>query len=318
MKTAKKFINAIVVLSIVFAAISCKKDETQQGADSPFKVQFFIGDVKILKEQENVPANQGDSLNIDDTIVTGARSYVDVLYASAGIIRIGENSTVSVAAITDNENDDTTLNMEKGKVVVTLSKLRKGNFNVKTHTVIAAVRGTSFSVESGDTGTKLAVLKGTVSARPVKKDGSVIEDKAVDVQESFKTDFINEALVDKIATEDKTIAVSKMTAAETTEFQNEALEIREAIDKIQDISPYEKESIKEEIPVAAAANTNTNEKARADAAKKKADQLAADAAKREAAKKQQAAAAIQQQQEAAKKAKEEQTKKERISNIPTM
>ncbi|MCL1911530.1 MAG: FecR domain-containing protein [Leptospirales bacterium] len=299
MKTAKKFIKAITTVCILSAAVSCGQNEsaTQNANASLFKVQFFIGNVKISGERGEVSAKQGDILSINDVIKTGGKSYVDILYASSGVIRINENSSVSIAAIPDNENNSTILGMEKGKLFVALSKLKKNDFNVKTSTLVAAVRGTSFSVVSDKAGSKVSVLKGTVSARPVKK-GNVIEEKAADIHENFKTDYINEAAVDKI-TAGKEIATVKMTDAETTEFMNEANDIKENIDKISELSPQEKENIEKEMRT-----TDTPH----DPQKAKAARIAA--AKKAAEKKRREAAA--------KKAKEEKTKKERVSNIPTM
>jgi len=304
-KKAAKTMIIVCILFIAFIAIGCKKDEaaTQKiGADSPFKVQFFVGDVKISRGNVDISPKLDDQLNINDLIITGSKAYIDILYGSLGIIKINENSKVSITAIAGNENNNTVMDMEKGRVFAALSKLKRVNFSVKTPTVVAAVRGTSFSVVNDVAGAKVAVLRGTVSAQPVK-NGNVIEDKAIEVHENFKTDYIDEATVDKMAADNNKIVISKMTVSEAAELQNEAKDINEKIDTIQGLSSEEKEALRNEIAI------DDSSAKKANSGQPKANG-AADAAKREAEKKQQEAVA--------KKAKEEQTKKERISNIPTM
>jgi len=304
MKITKKFIKTLIIFYIFSTAISCGKEEPVQSTVNEFlfKIQFFVGDVKILRGDAEISVNQGDQLNIADTIITGSKSSIDILYGSSGIIRINENSNVSIASIADDKNSDTVMNMEKGKVFAAFTKLKGTKFNVKTPTVVASVRGTSFSLVSDKSGAKVAVLKGTVTAEPVK-DGNIIEDKAVEVQANQKTDSINEASVDKIAAGKKTITVSKLTTAETTDLYSETKNLKDSIDAIPDMTAEEKEAMKKEMPYGTGEKTvvspkkqnDTNIKAQSDSTlndKKK----AAEEVKKQA----------------------EQVKKERISNIPTM
>ena len=305
MKMTKNFIKTAFIIYLVSIALSCGKKETPQedtGNDFFFKVQFLIGDVKILKANREIDANVGDIINIEDAVITGSKSSIDILYGTSGIIRVNENSKVSIAALANNESSSTVVNMEQGGVFATFSKLKGTDFNVKTPTVVASVRGTSFSVTNDQAGAKVAVLKGTVSAAPVK-DGKIIEDKTVDVQENQKTDYINEETVDKmIASEKKTITVSAMSAAETAKLQEESKTIKANIDVIQDLSPQEKEDIKNAMTTVTASDSKKSTKPSKQKATPEPDNTIIDTKKIEDIKKQ----------------KEEQIKKERISNIPTM
>ena len=300
MKITKKFIKTIILFYILSTAIACVKEEVKSvDNEFTFKIQFFVGDVKILRADAEVPINQGDQLNINDVIITGVKSSVDILYGAAGIIRINENSKISITAIADDKNSDAVMDMEKGKVFAAFSKLKGTKFNVKTPTVVASVRGTSFSVVSDKSGAKVSVLKGTVSADPVK-DGNIIENRGVEIQANYKTDYVNEASVDKIAAGNKKIAVSKLSNTETTELQNDTKSIIGNIDDIQDLTQQEKEDIKKEMLVGSGID-----KTSVKPIKQKNDSVAESIIDEKKA-------------EEIKKQKEEQIKKERISNIPTM
>ena len=305
MEITRKIIKTILIIYVLSVAIGCGKNEPPAPNEFLFKVQSFIGDVKITGERGDIQIKQGDLLNINDIIITGDKSFIDILYGSSGVVRVNENSKVSIAAIPDKDNNSAVLNMEKGKVLVALAKLKKTDFNVKTPTLVAAVRGTSFSVVNDKSGAKVSVLKGTVAAQPVK-DGNIIENKAVDVDASFRTDYVNEATVNKITAENKKISVVKMTTAETTEILSEAENFKESVNKIEDLSAQEKKDVEKELTVG---NAHPPQKARGQRKANTTNNTITNAAKQEAQKLQDAAA---------KKAKEEQTKKERVSNIPTM
>lgn len=249
MKTVKKIIKAAFIFYIMAMIAGCEKKEAPQQdtaaavSEFSFKVQFVLGDVKILKADKEAAVNVGEQIDINDVIITGKKSSLDILYGTSGVIRINENSRISIAAIADNQNNNTVLNMDKGSVFAAFSKLKGTEFNVKTPTVVASVRGTSFSVVSDKSGAKVSVLKGTVSAAPVK-DGNIIENKAIEVQANQKTDYVSEKTVDKIVAQNKTINVSAMSTAETVKLQEETKTIKMNIDEIQNLSPQEKEDIK--------------------------------------------------------------------------
>ena len=324
MKITKKLMKMMLVFSILSIAIGigCKQEETTQTVanDFFFKVQFTIGDVKIIKTdpataaKTEAVANPGDEINIDNTIITGSKSSVDLLYGTSGIVRINENSKVSIAAIADNQNTNTVVNMDQGKVFAAFSKLKGGTgFNVKTPTVVASVRGTSFAVETDTLGARVAVLKGSVKAMPVK-DGEVIENKEISVKENYRTDYITETTVHTITTGKKeNIPVSKMTAAEITVMHKEVKDID--IDAIQDLSPKEKENIKKEMTFS---DTKPEVKQQPQKDDKEAKAAAAAEAKRKAEEEKKRLEAEKKKHEEVIKQKEEQVKKERISNIPTM
>lgn len=156
------------------------------------------------------------------------------------------------------------MEMEKGEVYLTLSKLRGTGFKVKTPTAVASVRGTSFTVLSDNKGSKLSVAKGTVAVDPVK-DGKVIENKSVAVETGMRTDYIDKKAVEKIIVGEMKIPVMEMTPVEKIEIQTIIKEIK--IEEMPELSLEVKEEMKQETVSATLVEEKKEEKKEAAIAK---------------------------------------------------
>lgn len=322
MKTKK--INLLIAGLLILMLAGCGKKESpvQQAEENNFffKVQFTLGDVKISGSAGEKAAGQGDQLKAGDVIITGKKAVADLIFGESGVVRINENSRVTITSIADKTNNNTEMNMDNGKVFLTLSKLKGTGFKVKTPTAVASVRGTSFTVLSDKKGAKLSVVKGTVAVNPVK-DGKVIEDKTVAVETGNKTDYIDKKAVEKIIMGKMEIPVMAMTPAEKIEIQTEAKEMK--IEAMPELSLELKEEIKKEVSAETAViEEKKPEEKKDDSARKAADQaaltkkLAEEKKQKEEELKRQAEELKRQEEE--KKIKEEKVKKDRASNIPTM
>lgn len=324
----KKFIKILSVIILVFTLSGCGKKEIPAPAvvdNFFFKIQFVLGDVKISGSAGTVAANPGDQVKVSDVVTTGKNAVADLVFGTSGVIRIRENSKVTIASIADKAGSDTVMDMENGKVLLTLSKLKSTGFKVKTPTAVAAVRGTSFTVTSDKKGAKMSVAKGTVAVNPVK-DGKIIEDKTVSVESGNTTSYIDKKAVDRIIMGKMEIPVMEMTPAEKIEIQTAVKEIK--IEEMPDLTLELKEEIRQEtVAEPKAVEVKKEEKKestdkgddKASAAKKIAEEkrLAEEKLKGEAElKKQQEEEAKRLAEE--KKVKEEKLKKDRASNIPTM
>jgi len=322
-----KNIALIMIIPLLF---SCgKKQEEPSAAVEPgfsFKIQTAIGDVKISGTGGERSALIGDAVVLNDIIITGKNSIADLVYGASGVIRISANSRIVISSIADKTNNNTAIDMKNGKVLVTLSKLKGTGFNVKTQTVTAGVRGTSFIVESGEKGGRLLVVKGTVALNPVK-DGRVIEDKTITVEKGMKTDFISEKTVNNIIAGKTEMPVIEITDKEIVEIKAEVKEMK--IESIQGLDSAVIDEVNQNILEEAPAAENKDEGIREADARKKA--VEAELLK----KKVEAEAALKQEEERKrleeeqkikeeqrlkeeKLKKEEKIKKDRASNIPTM
>lgn len=340
----------LIIIFIIFTISACgKKDAASPAAEESFffKVQFVLGDVKITGIAGDKGAIQGDQLKTGDVITTGEKAVADLIYSTSGVIRISENSRVTIKSIADKTGDDTVMDMDNGKVFLALSKLGNTGFKVKTPTAVASVRGTSFTVVTDKKGAKLSVLKGTVAVNPVK-DGKTIEDKTVSVGTGNRTDYIDNKAVEKIITGEIEIPVMEMTPAEKIDIHAEVKDMK--VEDIPELSLEFKEAMKEEIkdysavlPEKADKNealkkASAEKAARAAAIKKlaiekkqKEDEMKKIAEEEKLAQeKKQKEDEIEKQAEEMrkkeelrkqaeeKKIKEEKLKKDRASNIPTM
>ncbi|NCC45308.1 MAG: hypothetical protein EOM18_17380, partial [Clostridia bacterium] len=93
---------------------------------------------------------------------TGERSYVIIQTDDGIVIRFDSNTRVVFKSISDEKNRE--LNLDRGKVVSSVSKLKKeSEYRVKTPTAVASVRGTEFLTEYDKGKTVVAVGKGKVS-----------------------------------------------------------------------------------------------------------------------------------------------------------
>lgn len=320
-------LSGVIYLAAVLLLFSCGKKEVpvaEPEESFTFKVQFVLGDVKITGGAGERAANQGDSVAVSEIITTGKKSVADLLYGKSGVIRINENSHVTVTSIADKSNNDTVMDMNNGKVFLTLTKLKGTGFKVKTPTAVASVRGTSFTVLSDKKGAKLSVVRGTVAVNPVK-EGKIIEEKSVDVEAGKRTDYIDKKAVEKIIMGKMEIPVMDMTPAEKIEIQAEVKEIK--IEEIPDLALEVTQEIKQETVAEPVLEQKIEEKK--DDSDKKAEQaslakkLAEEKKRKEDELKRQEEERIKKEEEMKKlaeekKKKEEQVKKDRASNIPTM
>jgi hypothetical protein len=234
----------ILYVSLVFL-FSCTKETKQE----VLKIQSIFGDVTVqIQDTTRVP-EIGQILSLNDVVITGEGAIVDLIYRNAGIIRINENTTVKIESLIKGDNDDVVLTVDTGKTFATLGKLKKGDtFALKSKTVIAAVRGTSFRMVASKEGASVDVVTGKVMVKPVSNN-TVVEDVEVVVEEN-QTVALDTKTVETIV---QKIEEQKAQTPKQDEQQKIVEEIKETIKPVE--TP--KETIKEikqevkDIPVVA-------------------------------------------------------------------
>ena len=140
-------------------------------------VDSVQGKVEVFVHGEGPPKTPkvGRLVRAGDIIRTGPDSSIEirwVRWAGGMRIKIGPstNFTVKRAKLnTSTKEGDTLLRVDAGKVWVRVRQALTGKskFEVETPTVVAAIRGTIFSVEVGEDGaSKIEVLEGKVALSP--------------------------------------------------------------------------------------------------------------------------------------------------------
>ena len=168
----------ILIVSVILITGCSKTSENR----SSMTISSFIGDVTIITEVNNANAVVGKKVFSGDTLKTGDESFAVLSFSTGNMIKIDANSTVKVSQfIESNNGDQTDLELQSGKVMTVVSKLKKdSSFQIKSNTCVAAVRGTTFILESSQKKSKITVLKGKVRFYP-KHETEEYEDAGVTV-----------------------------------------------------------------------------------------------------------------------------------------
>ncbi len=319
-------------ISLIFA-LSCSKE-----ANEILKIHSFFGDVTIQMQGSTRVPEIGQVLSHNDVIITGKGAIVDVVYRNAGVIRINENTKVKIESLVKEGTDNVVLNIDTGKTFAALAKLKKGDsFALKSKTVIAAVRGTSFRMVASEQGASVDVVTGKVMVKPVSNE-KVVEDVEVVVEEN-QTVALDTKTVETIV---QKIGEKKIEASAKDAQQKIVEEIKEKFKPVE--TP--KETIKEikqevkNIPIVAVVHEEVKQEMRrvVDEDKEAEKRLEEEKLKKE---KEKAEKAIQlklekerqakmlaeklekerlakEQEQREKSAREQKIKEDRVKNIPTL
>ncbi len=220
----KKIILFLAVTALTFT--SCKEDgadRTVKELTGGYTLARYIGNVSLSNGGAEKKLTLGMVLEEGDVISTGKSSIAEISVNKKGYI--SADSKVVMDKLLHSSNQDVTdVGLDRGKVLVGISKLKKGSrFTVKSKTAVASVRGTTFRVSSERSKSKVEVVKGIVRVEPVK-DGVVVENAMVDV------------------TKEKSVEIT-IQKAEKISMKEEVIEIEELkMDDIKEISAVMKET----------------------------------------------------------------------------
>jgi hypothetical protein len=212
----KHIIPILIIASVAVCLTVCKKEDP----DKTVKVYSMVGDVKVVTGKKEKAAAVGDVLLAGDSIRTGADSIADILFGTAGIIRVQPDSNIAIATLMDPVTGDSQFNMSDGKINVTLAKLKKGDFRVQTPTAVASVRGTTFRITADEKAMRLDVVTGAVKVNPVQNNTVVTK-------------------IEKMVETNQTVNLDKMAVKQSVEDNKEI--------KVTELKPVEVEQIKDEI-----------------------------------------------------------------------
>lgn len=143
-------------------------------------VNEIVGKAFLVKEGTAAAAAIGDIVSKGTTIRTEAGAKLTFKVENVGVFNIKESSEVLVDGLIGATDKNIKLNVKKGKLLVGVRKLMKEESAIiETPSSIAAVRGTSFVVDSSSEDTKISVLTGMVNVKSDKGNVDVAELKEV-------------------------------------------------------------------------------------------------------------------------------------------
>lgn len=148
---------------IAIALISGCATKKADTAASDTRLTCVVGSVAVTNAAgTSREAAPGMSLFSGDTIVTQDASFAVIQTGDTGIVRVEQKTRLEITALAAQTSTD--LVLKEGKVITKVSKLGKSQqFTIKTPTLVAAVRGTEFAVESVNGRDVVAVRDGKVA-----------------------------------------------------------------------------------------------------------------------------------------------------------
>jgi len=162
----KKLYIIGIMLSII-AVSACKEAKKDQRALAG-AVNMMKGSVIIKSKDGSKKAKIGDAISQGMEIITGKKSFVDIYFGN-NAIKILENSSVKMSSLLVDKKGlkNQEFFVKTGRMFSRISdKLKKGeSYQVKTSTVVAAVRGTDFMVEQIGTKSTISCLNGKLQVK---------------------------------------------------------------------------------------------------------------------------------------------------------
>lgn len=117
---------------------------------------------KMKSPEINMPLYEGDR------VATSAKSSIEIVFDDATIVRLQQNSEITLAELKRSGNTAVTVfNLAKGALLAIVDKLKSDDsrFEIRTRMAIAAVKGTEFAVTADGSSPALGVYEGTVEFR---------------------------------------------------------------------------------------------------------------------------------------------------------
>jgi hypothetical protein len=144
-------------------------DASAQIQAGQIKAARIEGEVfKVSADGAQVQLNNGDLLTETDTVVTGAKASVVLVFMNGSTVRVAEGSRLKIevfkmdplaegtdlASLTEEPSpSQTELNLSFGEIVGNVKKLKgTSNYNIRTPVGAAGIRGTTFRIVFRPTG----------------------------------------------------------------------------------------------------------------------------------------------------------------------
>ncbi|EMM98675.1 surface adhesin Lsa33 [Leptospira noguchii] len=217
----KGFYFVLIVLFLVGCTKS-KKEDLQGGVFT-----FIKGGVKLYDKAGKLKkAGLSEFILPEDKIETIKDSYADIQLMDGVIIRIKENTILTLSKIyVDSKNAEiySDISLNKGKIFSKVgTKLSKSSgFKITTPTSIAAVRGTDFQVEVNGSNTETLVSEGSVE---VTDNDSPDQSNIADAGEKVISDGKSQK-EEKLSEEElKELQEDSATVQSVTEEQRQRIE----------------------------------------------------------------------------------------------
>ena len=153
---------------VLFVAVALQAQDTPERVT----VREILGKVEVRRpdNQEWRAARQGMPVRIGWDVRTYVESTVELVFASGTVLKISENSVVTLSNAMVNERagvSNSKIDVATGKVWANVQKLAgsRSTFDFETPTAVASIRGTVLDLTVGRAGDRINVYEGEVVVR---------------------------------------------------------------------------------------------------------------------------------------------------------
>lgn len=158
------FLAAILTAYLSFVTVALA-----QNADEPFEHIWTVGKVTgtawiISENQEKIQVEENHRFGPGQTLITSSRTRVQ-LKRKDERIQVGSGSTLSLPLAETLEAGKTVITQKRGTLHLVVSKRDAPHFSVQTPFMVAAVKGTQFTVSIGASSTEVRVQEGSVEVK---------------------------------------------------------------------------------------------------------------------------------------------------------
>lgn len=174
MKQKKAFLHITAAAAIIASllVVNCNQKPSQEASKS-MVIVYASGTALVVRDGKELPAKVGMIVSENDVIKT-EKGTIDVQSKNGSAVRIREMTTLTVASLAGEGNNDTRLQVDHGTLLANVKKSSaEENFSVVTPTAIAGVRGTTFEVQvfedmggTGKSNSSVRVIEGKVAMSP--------------------------------------------------------------------------------------------------------------------------------------------------------
>jgi ferric-dicitrate binding protein FerR (iron transport regulator) len=151
-------VAASALLAAGVASVAVRQAFFAPPPGSRASVQSVSGTLHRVAGQQTVALAAGQEVSEGETVRTARGSQALLRLRDGSIVEVGERSELSVTA----RGNDTTLHLERGRIIVQAAKRRAGHLRVAARDTTVEVTGTVFSVNSGLKGSRVSVIEGQV------------------------------------------------------------------------------------------------------------------------------------------------------------
>jgi ferric-dicitrate binding protein FerR (iron transport regulator) len=197
--TARGFGALLSGLFLAGTAMLCSAQQFPLPAEAAARVMTMTGQVSVLRGSEPWALNIGDSVQVQQVIITGPDGYAQFQVSDGSAFDVYPNSTVVFRKNPGSLRD--LLDLMVGRIKIHIQKWggQPNPNRIFTPTAVISVRGTIFdvSVDDDDQATVISVEEGSVEVRHALKPG---QPKVVNEGETlhvYKDRPLAQSIVDK-------------------------------------------------------------------------------------------------------------------------